>query len=57
MKHRYINWYKTSYRRINEFGICLRGLDKSGKTDQEIPDVEYWLLFNNNFMSLPERQH
>jgi hypothetical protein len=42
---------------VNEYEKYLKALEKFGKIDQELTDDEYWLLYNNNFMPIPEKKH
>ena len=42
---------------VNEYEKYLKALEKFEKIDQELTDDEYWLLYNNNFMPIPEKRH
>lgn len=42
---------------VNEYEKYLKTLEKFEKTNHELTDDEYWLLFNNDFIPLPEKKH
>ena len=42
---------------VNEYEKYAKALEKYEKTNQELTDDEYWMIYNNNFMPIPEKKH
>ena len=42
---------------VNEYEKYLKALEKFNNPKEELNDEEYWLLYNNNFLSIPEKRH
>lgn len=48
---------KARVDEVNEYETYLKLLEKYEKTNQELTDEEYWILYNNNFEVIQPKQH
>jgi hypothetical protein len=42
---------------VNEYEKYIKVLDKFNNTKEELTDEEYWLIYNNENMHIPEKKH
>ena len=42
---------------VNNYQKYLKALDKFNNSNEDLTEDEYWMLFNNNFLPIPEKKH